>query len=313
MDPRFSESDHHNTAYSQPWNEVLESCFRAGLENVRKGLWPNYWSRLGGVYVPFMRRPDVADEIQFNWMREMDAWDSMFKTVNKEIAAYRALRALQGSDIPLMYGACQFTAYHAGPSSDPVVTSVPGICIQYIDGVSMDRLNLGVDLSQEDAERVAQGVLRIARNIRQCRVIHNDMAGRNVIVRLEDLDHPVVIDFGSSFVCAHNDDGTSIVAGFNELKLVRRFLDKMEWHTHSPRADEIRNHPPNTYTGYSELNAYLGRMLPACRARNFVEDVERPSDLIKVDEQGKQHVWEYPRWRLESDKTSTDADNDWMG
>lgn len=317
MDPRFFGISNYYTvsrSYEMPWNGTLTARFNDGLRNVRAGGWPNFWTRLGAandvgifdrnyeLYDPDYYNDDYKDCPMIDWAREMDNWDALLRSMETEVRAYRIARALQGSTIPRMYGTCTVVV---DPNLEPLLSTIPGICLQYIDG-TLDRLKPGVDVSEPEAERISQGLLSTARRLRDIRVMHDDICPRNVIVRLHDLDHPVLIDFGLALI----GDLDEHMNEWSEVRQIRRLLGVWGWHNPSPWTG-MMIHSVHDLNGYAWANSNISGMRPDWRDQQYERIVDRPPDVIKVDKSGKEHQWEQLRWRVRPGVKTADADEDW--
>lgn len=71
-----------------------------------------------------------------------------------EVDVYRLLRRLQGRLIPRVYGLVHFPMSSSQPLH-PFTEYIPGIVIEYVQGVNMGSLRPGVDISRPEAEAIA--------------------------------------------------------------------------------------------------------------------------------------------------------------
>ncbi|THH14169.1 hypothetical protein EW146_g6133 [Bondarzewia mesenterica] len=314
LDPRFTTPDiDHGYGRTIPWTAAVDENFKAGLRNVRSGVWKNYWQRLGGVKTRDSARPDSAREGEFgDWSIEMDRWEDVVFTYDQEVSAYRALRSLQGRHIPRFYGTCRLIVGDGSSDLDPLIANVDGLIIEHIDGTPMDKFTILSDITETDAERVSQGVLNTVRRIRDLKVVYDDIAARNIIVRRDDLDHPVLIDFGSVKVkpsdCT-DDEWVGFVSGCGEVKDARRLLEGLGWHNPSPWRDYHES--CSDLIGYTMSNARVEKMRPDWRDQKFERVSDVPPDVIVLDKEGKGWRWEYLRWRIKPGVKTSDADWYW--
>ncbi|SJL12464.1 uncharacterized protein ARMOST_15891 [Armillaria ostoyae] len=78
-----------------------------------------------------------------------------------------------------------------------ITNAVQELVLEYIPGVSMDKLKPGIDISEYEAERISSDVMPGLRSIETENLLHNDIHTRNVVLREGDRS-PVIIDFGDS-------------------------------------------------------------------------------------------------------------------
>ncbi|KAI0066335.1 hypothetical protein BV25DRAFT_1821252 [Artomyces pyxidatus] len=307
-DPRFSAPDLHAKGYQSPWSTTHDADFDIGLRNVKNGSIPNFWKRLGGVQQPWTKRPFVEDDdLREGWIQEMDHWDGVFDVFHRELQTYRVLRPLQGADIPMVYGVCTLAIAGAQPGS--LIERVNGICMEYIDGTSMDRLHIGVEISEADALRVSPRILDALRRIRQLRVLHRDIAARNIILRRDTLS-PVWIDFGSAATQPPEEtreSWTQIVGEVNEVGLARRILWRAGWHNPSPPLTALQTCLPDY--GYGLVNHTIEEVRPDWRAEHYepIEDIS-PETLPS----GRPPRWKPLKWRVK-EGVKMDTDDLWRG
>ncbi|KII85465.1 hypothetical protein PLICRDRAFT_700984 [Plicaturopsis crispa FD-325 SS-3] len=307
VDHRFSTCGLESSTRGA-WNTALDAAFKDGFKRVRSSAIENTWRSLGG---PGYGRGNLISEDpewEHDWMPEMNRWDGIMTAYRLEVAAYRYLQPLQGRDIPRLYGTCRYRLPDASEDIDPMIAYVSGLLLEYIDGQSMDNLTVGKDLTEHDAERASLGLLRIIRRLRALRSLHNDIAPRNVIVRRNDFDHPVLIDFGSASVKTpdkSNESWDESVAGCHELLEARNFLEDSGWHNPSPwRWDFERSNP---LVGHRRMNRKLAEMRPDWRDQKF-EFIPGLENTTKIDENGKEYQWEPLRWRIKPGVKTCDDD-----
>ncbi|KAI0066337.1 hypothetical protein BV25DRAFT_1528785 [Artomyces pyxidatus] len=310
-DPRFSDAELHGEGYRLPWSAGHDSAFHDGIRNVQRGIWPNFWERLGGVQKPFEKRPFIEDDdLREGWIMEMDHWDTVLTMFHRELRAYRVLRPLQGTDVPLLFGTCSFTVPNPYPCS--LVERVNGICMEYIDGTSMDRLKLNIDISEADALRISPGILDLFRRVRDLRVLHGDIAHRNIILRRDSL-RPVLIDFGAADVPPADmtwEAWTDIVRDVNEVGYARRTLSRSGWHNPSPSMSILQNYSAST--GYAMVNGYVENIRPDWRAKNFDKIEDLQPEVVSFGTGGKEYRWQPLKWRVK-EGVKLDTDYQWMG
>ncbi len=96
-----------------------------------------------------------------------------------ELSAYQLLLRLQGQYIPRLYGVVRLHTTSESTPLHPITDIVEGLALEYIPGVSMEKLKPGIDVSEE-----AENCL-----------LHNDVHTRNIVLR-EGNQTLVIIDFG---------------------------------------------------------------------------------------------------------------------
>ncbi|EIM87876.1 uncharacterized protein STEHIDRAFT_155239 [Stereum hirsutum FP-91666 SS1] len=317
VDPRFTEpGSEPDLGRTTPWTPATHQSFITGLTHVRNGEWPNYWSYLGPI-TGDVTRPipeDLHDSENGGWYREMEQWANILATYDKEVSAYRALSSLQGTRIPRLYGTCQYAPTDTSLYMDPIMATVNGLALEYIDGVAMDKLEVGKSITLDAAERVSLAIIDTVRRVRNLRVIHGDIARRNILVRQDDPDHPVLIDFGSAGLKPSDrsdEDWVHAVSGFGDIRSVRYVLEEYDWHIPSPRRGEVEC--CHSEVGYMYANRVVDNMKEGQREKYFDRVPDVPPDEIRIGEDGKVHRWEHLRWRLKNGARTRDEDFDWRG
>ena len=310
------------------WTHDIDRRFMDGLERVRRGEWANYWTALGASEdVPPTRRQQGSTEEQDAWMAEVDRWKALRSITAHEAAAYRRLHDLQGVDIPRLYGSCVYSLDEPDPQSpiDPFVTTVPGLLLEYIDGTPLSCLAVGADFAFSDAQRVSQGALRILRQLRDRFVLHGDFAPRNVVVRLEDLDHPVVIDLGSARVPPSSNSGPregslhdwiEHMVADEELVRARATLAHSGFHIPSPIPEKISECAGSVGAfpwGYWDLNMEIEALRPEWRAQLYEPQFTVPPPRTPVlTGSGKQKFrYEPLLWRIRPGTRTANASADY--
>lgn len=317
VDPRFSRPETYGLKLEPGWTAHADEAFNRGLSKVRSGEWSNYWPYLGAVTsakrVLVEYGPSVEKERRY-WMVEMARWDRFRKSLEAESAAYRALRPLQGSDNPRLYGTCTVLLCRTTPGLDPLVGNVPGIILEYVDGTPLDRMTVGKDLSVLDAERVSQGALAVLRKVRDALVTHGDFGSRNIIVRPHDLDHPVLIDFGSAKTyvpgTGSKEEWIDGMVNDREVLRARDLLGQEGFHYPSPIPEYYDMLSTIVgYGGYSQMNSDVEAMPADLRSQYFEPAHDVPPDKVTIKE-GRTFVWEYPRWRAKPGGRTANASAD---
>ncbi|KII91976.1 hypothetical protein PLICRDRAFT_122334 [Plicaturopsis crispa FD-325 SS-3] len=309
VDHRFSTNGLEYVPPRSSWTTAVDAAFKRGFNKVRTGATENIWTTLGGPGVRYGTIAPGDPEWEDDWMPEMNRWDAFATGFRREVAAYRHLRSLQGRDIPRMYGTCRYRTPDATDDTDPLLANINGVLVEYIDGPSMEKLEVRKDLSDEDAERASQGLLSIIRKLRALRAIHNDIAPRNVIIRRDDIDHPVLIDFGSARVIPPHqspEEWDELSVDCQELRDARLFLAENGWHNPSPWR-KFHEDPPPFFRGFGHSNYEVEKMRPDWRDQKF-EFIPGLQDVKKVDKNGKEYIWEPMRWRIKPGVKTCDDD-----
>lgn len=336
IDPRFSAPapKAYRPLNKKGWTRRCDQEFKYALSRVRSGAWPNHWKCLGSKASDQWAdrdfpaeisgdSPDDAplndDEVRYlGWLTEMDKWSGHRHSHDVELAAYRQLQSLQGSGIPKLYGTCRFSA--GSEEEDPFITDVPGLLLEYVDGVCMQKLVPGQNISAVDAERISQGILTTLRGIRDHLVVHNDFAARNVIARLDDPDHPVIIDFGCALLFANRDDTIptmdrwiAFVAREREIFRAKDSLDRLRYHNPSPVPEQYADWATRPfYKGYRYMNNLIEKLSPEKRDQYYERIDKVPPSTTKTSPDGIEYTWEFPRWRIRPGVMTANASADYM-
>ena len=294
----------------------------------RAGIWKNYWEQLGAERtVPDSHRDDddYESDQHARWIYEMDRWNGLRSAQSIEAAAYRRLHKLQGKGIPRLYGTCVCHVDGGSHSLDPFISTVPGLIIEFIEGTPLDRLTVGVDVSRSEAERISQGALSVLREFRDALILHGDFAGRNVIARLNDLDHPVIIDLGSArlqSVPRYDGKEWERSAWIQEMVLskelfqARETLGESGFHIPSPIPEDAEECDKLWPEGHLHRNRRIDSM-----RREWREALYGPVDILRSDGEavatstgGRAYEWEPSRWRICAGISTVNASADyWWG
>ncbi|PBK81787.1 hypothetical protein ARMGADRAFT_1068481 [Armillaria gallica] len=144
-------------------------------------------------HLRLVNRPDT--ELWEDWMWEVCTWIGKMSSHDTELSAYRLLHRLQGRYIPRLYGVARLCITSESIPFHPITDFVEGLVLKYIPGINMNKLNPGIDVSEE-AEKISSAVLEGLRAIEaeNC-LLHGDIHTRNIVLRDESWS-PVIIDFG---------------------------------------------------------------------------------------------------------------------
>ncbi|KAK0200047.1 hypothetical protein DFS33DRAFT_1278444 [Desarmillaria ectypa] len=129
-------------------------------------------------------------------MWEVCTWIGKVSNYDTELTAYRLLHRLQGWYIPRLFGVVHLCINPESTPLHPITDVVQGLALKFIPGISMEKLKLGIDISEKGAEKISSTVLEGFRAIEaeNC-LLHNDIHTRNIVLREGDRS-PVIVDFG---------------------------------------------------------------------------------------------------------------------
>ncbi|KZV67458.1 hypothetical protein PENSPDRAFT_688082 [Peniophora sp. CONT] len=308
-------------SYAYTWTYDTREAFVEGARRVRNHEWGNEWTDYipdGRPYLPGESKAGDDDESDITlWSYEMGHYYSVQAFYDREEQAYHALGSLQGRDIPRLLGTVSLET----GDLEPLLSSIRGLALEYIDGQTLANFKLGESISTEQAERVSQATLQAVRCMRDCLIVHNDLALRNIMVRCLrpgsnnfDFNHPVIIDFGLSGIYSleHDDYETLVDHLRTNVNDVRHMFYYADWHIQSLY---LGAYQPDKLTGYARANRLIDRLDAETRARNFEEisAPEREVLLNAIDEDGvaHMHVYEPARWKLRKGVHGKDADMNW--
>ncbi|KAK0235506.1 hypothetical protein EDD85DRAFT_843258 [Armillaria nabsnona] len=169
-----------------PWTPALEERLRAAVRDIQLGKVTNWFELVKDSMNPAQPRPKLWKD----WMWEISTWTSRIEEHRTEVDAYRLLRRLQGHLIPRFYGLVHHSISSC-PPLHPITNYVPGIVIEYIQGVSIGSLRPGVDIPRPEAEVISDRVMDAFRTIKaeKC-VMHNDIHIDNILLQLGPISSP---------------------------------------------------------------------------------------------------------------------------
>ncbi|KAK0458193.1 uncharacterized protein EV420DRAFT_384594 [Desarmillaria tabescens] len=209
-----------------PWTPALEERLRTAVRDTQLGTATN-WFEL----VEDFRNPTQSDPKDWkDWMWEVSAWTSRVENHQNELEAYRLLHRLQDTLIPRFYGLFHLPLSSSEPLH-PITDYIPGIVIEYIQGVSMGSLRPGVDIPRPEAEAIADRVMGAFRTLKaeKC-VLHNDVHIDNILLRDPDWS-PVLIDFGWALTRKpgmSDEEWEDHISGCQDTRFMRRSLMSKE-------------------------------------------------------------------------------------
>ena len=131
---------------------------------------------------------EVESYIMEKWYR-----DQMMSWFKSESQAYFQLRNLQGQCVPEFYGTITFDVDSISEMPPGILVEVPGILIQFIDGVTLDQLDADSPIMIK-YPHIGQAAVNCIRRLALHGVLHGDIRLANFIVR-ED-GRVFIYDFG---------------------------------------------------------------------------------------------------------------------
>ncbi|KAK0431069.1 hypothetical protein EV421DRAFT_1929914 [Armillaria borealis] len=157
-------------------------------------------------------------------------WIGKMSSHDTELSAYRLLHRLQGRYIPRLYGVVRLCITSESIPLHPITDFVEGLVLEYIPGINMDKLNPGIDVSEEEAEKFSSAVLEGFRAIEaeNC-LLHGNIHTRNIVLR-EGSWSPVIIDFGLANIREpeYSNEWRRVVRGSPDTRYIRRLLVNFE-------------------------------------------------------------------------------------
>ncbi|KAK0490007.1 hypothetical protein EDD18DRAFT_562232 [Armillaria luteobubalina] len=206
-----------------PWTSSLEDRLRHAVSDIQMGTIPDWIELLRDNENP--KRPDEEDWEDWAW--EIATWYWKLSNYDTELSAYRLLHRLQGRYIPRLLGVICLHITSDPTPLHPVTDIVQGLALEYIPGVCMEKLKPGIDVSEQEAERISSQVMEGFRAIEaeNC-VLHNDIHLRNIVLQEKDRS-AVIIDFGQAIVHApgrSDESWMGAIYGAADTHFMRRIL-----------------------------------------------------------------------------------------
>ncbi|RDB26755.1 hypothetical protein Hypma_005315 [Hypsizygus marmoreus] len=276
------------------WSPYHESTLRTAIErNLEDKPWINSFASLGASRYP--------DEDEEDWIKEMRLYDYRKKCHDREVAAYRHLRSLQGTDIPRFYGTFRLPfastdSTHENALAASILDYAEGMALEYVNGLTMAEVRPDVDIPRPDVERAAENTLQIMKRLRDLCVVYNDCRPQNVLIRRQHPHNPVLIDFGSSEVKPREmtvEQWRHEMQGINEIKDMRYTLSHAGVHLESPYREWAHE-----YWGYSFFNSAVEDRDKKWRERFYdAVAVAEPGYVTRIED-GQEYHWEFAHWKL---------------
>jgi hypothetical protein len=158
----------------------------------------------------FFDKDDYASELESHmgskriseWTREMSYRYSSLSSFHTECRAYRQMSKFQGVCVPKFYGTVMFDdTSELLLGIDP---DVPGILLEFIDGVSLEDIDIQSPLSTDNPHLAEAALVCFQLIKKRCGVIHDDLRLPNILVKKDG--KVFVIDF--AFVSFRGRDVT---------------------------------------------------------------------------------------------------------
>ncbi|PBK71140.1 hypothetical protein ARMSODRAFT_1083378 [Armillaria solidipes] len=196
-----------------------------------------------------------STELWEDWMWEVCTWIGKMSNHDTELSAYRLLHRLQGRYISRLFGVVRLRITSESTPLHPITDVVEGLVLEYIPGISIDKLKPSINVSEQEAERNSSAVLEGFRAIEaeNC-LLHSDIHTRNIVLR-EGNWSPVIIDFGLANIrepeYSDSEEWESVVHGGPDTHYIRRLLvdpedvrwkrtvtpfEMSDWHYNEPLA-----------------------------------------------------------------------------
>ena len=257
FDRRFFER------FAHPWDQSKEEALLQFLADVESGV----------------RKDDYEGKDSDDY-KDWD-WERKYRAVNQELfqneaTVYDHLRSLQGSVIPQCYALVHVLNVTLVPG---FLGEVPGLLLEYIQGHTMDELEVGINISQDDAQQAGSRVFDIMHRLCQHDVIHFDLRLANFIVSIARPVRVVIIDFAVSRIRDKDEtdeDWEEEVRSEGELHGMRLILHRHRFRNRTPPS------PVEFFAGYMSFNSMIERERPDWRSRHY-EPIVREGGAFRND------------------------------
>ena len=219
---------------------------------------------------------------------EMMSW---FKT---ESRAYFQLQKLQSRCVPEFYGTTTFDLDSDMPAG--ILTEVSGILIQFIDGITLDKLEASSPTATS-YPHIGQAVVNCLRRIALHGVLHGDIRLQNFIVRNDG--RVFVFDFGLAML---REEGVSdekwkeAVTAMQEESIVKILLDETELRDKTPR--EPFATPSH---GYHTFNRQVESSRTSWVHKYYESINESHGFEYRINDNGAKYMYCLPTWRVKQD------------
>jgi hypothetical protein len=273
FDRRFFERSVH------PWHESKEEVLLQFMADVGSGA----------------RKDDYEGKDSDDY-KDWD-WERKYRVVSQELfqneaAVYEHLHTLQGSAIPRCYALVHVLNVTCVPG---FLGEVPGLLLEYIDGHTMDKLEVGINISQGDAQQAGSQAFDIVHHLRDFNVIHFDVRLADFIVSIARPLRVVIIDFAMSRI--RDQDETD--EEWEEEVRMEDEIDGMRliMHRHWFR-DRTPPPPIEGFAGYMHFNMMIERERPDWRSKHYEPVVGKGGHLEMID--GGRKEYHHAAWKLKT-------------
>ncbi|KAK0443628.1 hypothetical protein EV421DRAFT_1735748 [Armillaria borealis] len=199
-DRRLGYRNHNKGVDTVPWTSSIDDHLRRAVRDIQAGAIPNWFELINDSD----KQPD--EELWEDWMFEVGTWLGKMGCYDTELTAYRLLHRLQGRYMPRLFGVVRVCINSESTPLHLITDVVEGLALEYIPSVSMENLKSGIDVSEQEAERVSSEVLEGLRAIEaENYLLHDDVHTRNVVVP-EGNRSAVIIDFGQAIIRTERSD-----------------------------------------------------------------------------------------------------------
>jgi serine/threonine protein kinase len=276
FDRRFFERSAH------PWDELKEKVLLQFMADVENGA----------------RKDDYEGKDSDDY-EDWD-WERKYRVVNQELfqneaTVYEHLRPLQGSIIPRRYALVHVLNATRVPG---FLGEVPGLLLEYIEGNTMDELEVGTNISQDDAQQAGLQAFDIMHHLRDHNVIHFDLRLANFIVSIVRPLRVVIIDFAISRI--RDEDETD--EDWEEEVRMEDEVHGMRLKLHRHRFRDRTPPPPvEGFAGYIHFNRMIERERPDWRSRHYEPVIRKGGHLEVIDDRkGGRKEYHHAAWKLKT-------------
>ena len=228
-----------------------------------------------------------------------------------ESRAYFQLQKLQGQCVPEFYGTTTFHSESPNKMPPGILTEVPGILIQFVDGITLDELEPDSPMAIT-FPHIGEAAVNCIRHLARHGVLHGDIRLPNFIVRGDG--RVFVFDFAFARfreIGVSDEEWKKKVAEWEEELLTKIFLDEKGLRDKTPPEPYI-----TTGSGYRFFNREIEKSRESW-VSTYYEFVDDLDDFeYSVDDNIEECVFEFPNWKLKRDainarKTYLESLNAW--
>jgi hypothetical protein len=276
FDRRFFERSVH------PWDEAKEEVLLQFMADVGSGTCKDDYEG-----------KDSDDYEDWDWER-------MYRVVNQELfqneaTVYEQLRPLQGSVIPRCHELVHVLNVTRVPG---FLGEVPGLLLEYIEGHTMDELEIGINISKDGAQQAGSRAFDIIHRLRDHNVTHFDLRLANFIVSIARPLRVVIIDFAMSRIRDKDEtdeEWEEEVRMEDEIHGMRLILHRHRFRDRTPPP------PVEGFAGYFHFNRMIERERPDWRSRHYEPVVREGGHLEMIDDRkGGRKEYHHAAWKLKT-------------